>query len=553
MKKFNTVLAIGAALLSAAPQAMAADLIYNFKGYGFEPDRSLVSFNTMLVENGKVLDRGNADLLKKYPDASRQDMQGKTILPGLIDAHGHFMGLGQSLLAVDVRDIRSEQQTVAKTLQFAEVHPELEWVTGRGWNQVLWPDKQFPSKTSLDEFISNRPVVLERIDGHAVWANSLALKKAGISKDTLDPPGGQLLRDASGEPTGVLIDNAMDILREHMPADTPQQLQQQFDAAQQHLLELGITSMHDAGTEKAAYDFYLDALEQRKFKMRIYAMLAGWDAQFKSMLDKGFITDPEDMLSIRSVKLVADGALGSRGAALLKPYDDDPHNNGLMVTSEKQLSELLPELVKRDYQVNIHAIGDKANHVALNQFAAVRDVSKARHLRHRIEHAQIIALEDIPRFKSLDIIASMQPTHATSDKNMAGDRIGEQRLAGAYAWQTLLKQGTLIAAGSDFPVELANPFYGIHAAVTRQDRDNQPPGGWRPQEKMTLEQALRAFTIDAAYAGYQEKVIGGLSKNQWADFVVIDRDIFAIPEQDLWKVQVLQTWVAGKQQYNKAL
>lgn len=549
MNNCRQLIAMVALLIVAIPSWADVTLWYNGNGYGFDQNKALRHFEALAVENGKVLEVGNNAIKQHYPDAKLIDLDGKAVLPGLIDAHGHFMGLGYSLLEADVRDIRSKLATVKAVASFAKQNPDLDWVRGGGWNQVLWPENDFPNATDLDEFIQNRPVWLERVDGHAGWANSLALKMAGIDASTIDPPGGQILRDKDGKPTGILIDNAMQLMREALPQYDANSFNLAFEAAQSHLLALGLTSIHDAGIERDVYDFYQHQVANNKLKMRIYAMIGGWDSHLLSMLEKGFVQDAQDLLSIRSVKLVADGALGSRGAALLEPYSDDHDNTGLMVTSEQDLNQLYEQIIKRGFQLNVHAIGDRANRIVLDQYQAAYQKVGGKDLRHRIEHAQIVNPADIPRFKQLNLIASMQPTHATSDKNMAGDRLGKERLKGAYAWHSMLAQGTIVAGGSDFPVELANPFFGLHAAVTRQDRDNQPKKGWLPEQKMTREQALRAFTADAAYAAFQEDKIGSLSQGQWADFIVVDRDIFAIPEQDIWKTQVLQTWIAGEQQF----
>ncbi|WP_438862340.1 amidohydrolase [Neptunicella sp.] len=549
MNNCRQLIAMVALLIVAIPSWADVTLWYNANGYGFDQNKALRHFEALAVENGKVLEVGNNAIKQHYPDAKLIDLDGKAVLPGLIDAHGHFMGLGYSLLEADVRDIRSKLATVKAVASFAKQNPDLDWVRGGGWNQVLWPENDFPNATDLDEFIQNRPVWLERVDGHAGWANSLALKMAGIDASTIDPPGGQILRDKDGKPTGILIDNAMQLMREALPQYDANSFNLAFEAAQSHLLALGLTSIHDAGIEQDVYDFYQHQVANNKLKMRIYAMIGGWDSNLLSMLEKGFVQDDQDLLSIRSVKLVADGALGSRGAALLEPYSDDHDNTGLMVTSEQDLNRLYEQIIKRGFQLNVHAIGDRANRIVLDQYQAAYQKVGGKDLRHRIEHAQIVNPADIPRFKQLKLIASMQPTHATSDKNMAADRLGEERLKGAYAWHSMLAQGTIVAGGSDFPVELANPFFGLHAAVTRQDRNNQPKNGWLPEQKMTREQALRAFTADAAYAAFQEDKIGSLSQGQWADFIVVDRDIFAIPEQDIWKTKVLQTWIAGEQQF----
>jgi predicted amidohydrolase YtcJ len=285
--------------------------------------------------------------------------------------------------------------------------------------------------------------------------------------------------------------------------------------------------------------------------MRIYPMIAATSAQLNQLLEKGHVQDQNDWLSVRSVKLYGDGALGSRGAALLQPYSDDPDNSGLLVTREQDLKPLFDLVLGNGFQLNFHAIGDKANRLALDQFADSFKRIGGKSLRNRVEHAQVINVDDIPRFKTLNIIPAMQPTHATSDMNMAEDRVGADRLKGAYAWQTFLKQGSPVAFGSDFPVELSNPFFGLHAAVTRQDRNNSPNKGWIPSEAVTVKQAFRGFTLDAAYAAHQENILGGLTEGKWADFILIDQDVFTISPQDIWKTQVLETWIAGEKRFTK--
>lgn len=528
----------------------AAKSIYvtNVKGYTINQQHVLQQFSSILIENGKVVAL-NPD---KEITANTKliDGQGKVMLPGLIDAHGHMLGLGNTLLKVDVRDLSSARETALKVQEYAKQNPELAWIRGRGWNQVLWQGKAFPTAQQLDEYVKNKPVYLERVDGHAGWANSHAFKLAGISADTLDPPGGKILRNADGEPSGVLIDNAMYLLEKHIPKEDDGFYRASLEAASDHLLALGITSMHDAGISAKVYNFYQALAADQALRVRVYAMLSATDPDIVAMLDNGYVNDPADFLSVRSVKAYGDGALGSRGAALLQPYSDATHNHGLLVTRMKDVKPLFDLVIGKKFQLNYHAIGDRANRIALDQFQDTFSRLGGKSLRHRVEHTQVVAVEDIPRFKQLDIIPAMQPTHATSDMNMAEDRIGKDRLRGAYAWQTFLKQGSKLAFGSDFPVELANPFFGLHAAVTRQDRNNMPPGGWIPEEALSIEQAFKAFTLDAAYAAHQEQILGGLTKGKWADFILVDQDIFRIPGQDLWKTKVLETWVAGKKVYD---
>lgn len=548
IKIIQTSLLLTLTVISTSTLSQAT-LVHNVKGYTYLNSGELTQFSAIVFEDGKVIATGD-NLQKSYPDSTIIDGEGKTMLPGLTDGHVHYLGLGFNLLQVDVRDIPSKQKTAFKVAQYAKENPELAWIKGRGWNQVLWPSKKFPTAKDLDEYIVDKPVVLGRVDGHAVWLNSKAMSLAGITRNTISPDGGEIVKDKTGEPTGVLIDNAENLVWEKIPKQTDVERLAAFNKVNQHLLELGITSVHDAGIDHDSYHFLQDQIKAENFKVRVYAMLAATDDKLEEMLEHGYIEDDNDMLSIRSVKIYGDGALGSRGAAMLAPYHDDPENRGLLLTKPDRLRELYKIIFNYDFQVNIHAIGDRANKIALDEFEfAFKNKPSSKKLRNRIEHAQVIDVEDIPRFKTLDVLPSMQPTHATSDKNMAQDRIGEERLKGAYAWQTFLKQGSKVIAGSDFPVELANPFFGLHAAVTRQDRDNQPEQGWIKQESLTIEQAFKAFTLDAAYGAHQDKVLGGLEKGKWADFILIDQDIFDIEPKDIWKTKVLQTWVAGSKQH----
>lgn len=526
-------------------------VIANVNGYTFNQGRELISFSTLVIKDGKILATGHQPLSQEFPDATLIDGQGQTLLPGIIDAHGHIIGLGKDLLSVDIRGLDSVEKTLAVVRAYGAAHRDLKWIRGRGWNQVLWKGQSYPNAAQLNEGIKDRPVWLRRVDGHAGWANDKALELAGINKQTIAPDGGEILRDHKGKATGILIDNAMELVEKHLPVSSEAYLQQALKAAGQHLLSVGITSAHDAGIDYQQYQLYQKNARQGKLPIRIYAMLSVTDPKLGTMLKAGHIRSDDDFLSIRSVKVYGDGALGSRGAALLAPYSDQHTNSGLLVTSQARLPDVFDHIIGHNFQLNYHAIGDRANRLALDHYQSTFKRLGGEQLRHRVEHTQVVALSDIPRFKQLNIIPSMQPVHATSDMNMAGDRLGPDRLKGAYAWQTFLKQGSVIAAGSDFPVELANPFHGIHAAVTRQKHNNQPEKGWIPEEAFSLQQALRAFTLDAAYSAHQEKVLGTLEPGKWADFILIDSDPFSIPQSDLWKVKVNQTWIAGEKRYEK--
>jgi predicted amidohydrolase YtcJ len=525
-------------------------LINNIQGYSFDNNRQLFEFDSMAIAAGKVLETGTS-IGANYPEANIIDGQGKTLIPGIIDAHGHVSSLGYTLQRIDVRQAGSAVEAAAAVGDYAASNQYLSWVRGRGWNQVLWPDKQFPTAAQLDREISDRPVWLERIDGHAGWGNSKALELAGITRDTVSPAGGEILKDANGEPTGVLIDNAMNLVSAVIPAPNQSEIAAALDAVSSHLLSLGITSTHDAGTTAAEHQLYRQMADSGEMPVRVYGMISSTEPSLEQILAAGHSEDRYQLYSARSIKIYTDGALGSRGAAMLEPYSDRPGHRGLLLTSAAQLRKLFKLATEADFQVAIHAIGDKGNRIALDEIEHAYATVGGRHLRHRIEHSQVVAIDDIPRFKSLDVIPSMQPTHATSDMNMAEIRIGRERLKGAYAWRTFLDQGSIVVSGSDYPVELANPFDGIHAAVTRQNKANQPEGGWLPEEAMTIEEAMRSFSIDAAWGAHQEDSLGGLTKGKWADFIVIDQDIYNIPAEDIWKTQVLETWLAGKLVYTK--
>jgi predicted amidohydrolase YtcJ len=525
--------------------------IGNVRGYTLNDAGQLIRFSNIVFDAGKVTAIGGEELSQRYANAAFVDGKNKVMLPGLIDSHGHVMGLGQTLLQVDLRESESALDAAKMVQSYAKSQQGLAWITGRGWNQVLWPGKTYPTASVLDEYVNNKPVMLSRVDGHASWVNSKALEIAGITKDTLDPPGGKIVRDKQGNPTGILIDNAESLLLKHLPKTSEATLTAQLNAAAKQLLSEGITSVHDAGIDKVVYNYYKKRVAEHSLPVRIYPMIAATSPVLKQLLETGHVQDQYDWLSIRSVKAYGDGALGSRGAALLKPYSDAPDNKGLLVTRETDLKPLFDLVLGNGFQLNFHAIGDRANRLALDQFADSFNRIGGKSLRNRVEHAQVINVDDIPRFKTLNIIPAMQPTHATSDMNMAKDRVGANRLKGAYAWQTFLKQGSPVAFGSDFPVELSNPFFGLHAAVTRQNRNNSPDNGWIPSEAVTVKQAFRGFTLDAAYAAHQEKILGGLTAGKWADFILIDQDIFTISPQDIWKTQVLETWIAGERRFTK--
>ena len=549
----KTRFALAITALLATQSIFGADLfVDNVNGYTLDAGGKLQHFAAMLVEDGKVLATGNhADMAKRAGDARVIDGKGRTLLPGLIDAHGHVMGLGAMTLQADVTGTTSLDAALAKIKTFAATHKDDPWILGRGWNQVIWKLGRFPTAKELDAVVSDRPVFLSRIDGHAGWANSAALKLAGVSKDTKDPVGGRIERDAEGNPSGVFVDAAMGLIGRKIPPPTEAQRSAALSSALDMMASVGLTGVGDAGIDVDTFNLYKRFADEGKLSARIYAMIHGTGKDFDVISKDGpLIGYGHDFLSVRSVKLYADGALGSRGAAMLMPYSDDAKNSGLLFSPPAEMTAMISKALGKGYQVCVHAIGDKANREVLDSFAAAyKKHPEGKKLRNRIEHAQIVSVDDIPRFVDLDLIASMQPTHATSDMNMAEDRVGHERIKGAYAWRTFLKQGTRIAGGSDFPVESPNPFFGLHAAVTRQDHEGHPPGGWYPKQALTMTEALRAFTLDAAYAEHEEDTLGTLEPGRWADFILVDQDIFKVDPGKVWKTKVLQTWVGGKSVY----
>jgi predicted amidohydrolase YtcJ len=538
--------------------AHADTVIDNANGYTLNARGDVVQFTSLAFDdNGKIIAVGGAkDVAARAPQAKHVDMAGRTVLPGLIDAHGHVFGLGGMLTQLDLSATTSLQQALGAIADYARANPQGAWLRGRGWNQENWKLGRFPTAKELDGVVGERPVWLERVDGHAGWANSRALALAGITDKTPDPAGGKIVRDENGHATGVLVDAAKGLMEKVLPQPTEQEGRVMLDRALQKMASVGLTGAHDAGITVAQDKLYRDYADHGKLTARIYAMIGGTGPDFDQLSKNGPVNSyGKDMYALRAVKLYSDGALGSRGAALLAPYSDDPHSHGLLFHSNQEIDAMIAKAMKKGYQVNVHAIGDAGNKQILDTFAKEIPANRAKNggneLRHRIEHAQVVALGDIPRFKSIGIIPSMQPTHATSDKNMAEQRIGAKRMEGAYAWRTFLQQGSRIACGSDFPVEAPNPFFGIHAAVTRQDAGGQPIAGWYPAPAMSLKEAFRCFTLDAAYAGHQEKTLGSLEVGKYADFIVIDRDLFKMSPYDIYKTGVLETWVAGHQVYRK--
>ncbi|MBA3563009.1 MAG: amidohydrolase [Gammaproteobacteria bacterium] len=540
---------LGLSLL-ALPAAGADRVFENLRGYTWTAD-GLRRFEALRISSaGRVVATGNSETIGRGDGLRHIDGKGATLLPGLIDAHGHVLDLGRTALQVDLSDASSLKEALRKVEAFATAHADASWILGRGWNQELWPSRTFPLASDLDAVINDRPVFLTRVDGHAAWANTHAMRLAGVDAQTREPDGGAILRTDEGEPSGVFVDAAMTLIESEIPQPTAAQDEAALLLAIEQLASVGVTSVHDAGVSAATVDLYRKLADEGRLELRVYAMLSGAEENLRSF-EAPLIGYGKDRLTVRSVKLYADGALGSRGAALLAAYSDVTSTRGLLFHDLAEMRRLIEKINARGFQASVHAIGDAANRLVLDAFSSVQG-GRPSGLRNRIEHAQVVAPDDLSRFRELGLVASMQFTHATSDKNMAEARVGPDRIEGAYAWRSLVDRGTLLAGGSDFPVEDPNPFFGLHAAVARQDRHGRPPGGWYAGQALNVGEALRAFTLNAAYAAHQEDRLGSLEPGKWADFILVDRDPFSIPARDLWRVQVVETWLAGERIYWQA-
>jgi predicted amidohydrolase YtcJ len=493
---------------------------------------------------------GRDDLLSRYPDAARIDVGG-TVVPGLIDAHGHVSGLGMSRLQADLVGTRSRAEVLQRLQAFARDLPPGTWLVGRGWDQNDWPERRFPGAADLDAAFPDRPVWLSRIDGHAGWANSAAMR--AVARDLTgdwQPEGGRIERDASGKPTGLFVDAAMVLLDNAMPAPDEATATRALELGMQEAVEHGLTGVHDAGVSLAEMRRYQALADAGRMPLRVYAMADGNGKALDWLCSDGAYRHAGGRLQMRAVKLYADGALGSRGAALLADYSDDAGNRGLLVTSREDLAAAMEKARRCGVQAATHAIGDRGNQMVLELYAAAWNTAAparagADH-RWRIEHAQVLAPDDLPRLAALGVVASMQPTHATSDMPWAQDRLGPERVVGSYAWRQVRDSGARLALGSDFPVESVDPRLGLYAATTRTDAAGQPVGGWRPEELLTPFEALRGFTLDAAWAGFGEGEVGSLEVGKRADFVVLGQDPLAIPAASLRTLEVRATYVDGR-------
>lgn len=528
-------------------------------------NRNAPEAEALAVSGDRILAVGSDDEVGGYvgTDTEVVDLEGKTVVPGMIDSHVHFVGLGNRLLQLDARNVSDKDEIIERVAEHVAAAAPGEWIQGRGWDQNRWTVKEFPTKEELDGVSPENPVFLRRVDGHAAWVNSLALEIAGISRETPDPPGGEIIRYASGEPAGTLVDNAFRLVSEHIPPISREQKRRAIGLAIQECLASGLTGVHEAGGYREDIELYEEMMREDAFDLRIYEFLR-WPTDEQKLphtyeeLDYYLAQGPQvglhgNRLTIRGIKMSIDGALGSRGAALLEPYEDDPDNRGLLRLTEDEVYATIVRGLEAGFQVTTHAIGDRANRLVLDTMERALEATGAEDARLRIEHAQILHPDDVPRFAELGVIPSMQPTHCTTDMNWAATRLGEERTEYAYAWRSLLDSGVPIAGGSDAPVEPVQPLPGIYAAVARRDLETGWPGeeGWHPEQKVTREEALRMFTIDAAYSVFEEDLKGSLEPGKLADIVVLSKDIMTIPAEEILTTEVLMTFLGGELVYEK--
>lgn len=539
------VLAISVTLFLCCTTNKEVDLIvYNANIYTV--DSSFSRAQAFAIKNGIFIDIGSSEeIMQKYTAKEHIDAQGRAIYPGLYDAHAHFFMLAELLEQVDLGGAQSIAEVVERLKAYQKAYPDKKWLVGGGWDQNLWDGKSFPSKDSLDKYFPETPVFLSRVDYHAAWVNSKALEAARISSaQTVE--GGLIVSDTLGLPTGILLDNAMQLVSQYIPAAEERSLLLSLRRAQDSLLSVGLTSIVDAGLTLEQLEYLKKFYQQDSLKIRDYAMIAGNPGSIDKYIRDGFYES--DRLTIRSVKLMADGALGSRGACLLDHYHDAA-TRGFLLHSPEEFDRVIERLALTDFQVNTHAIGDSANRLILDAYG--RHLKDGKNRRWRIEHAQVVSPTDFAKFSRFHILPSVQPTHATSDMYWVEDRLGPQRVKGAYAYKELLKQYGKLALGSDFPVEHFNPLYGFHAAVARVDKTGFPKGGFQIENAISREDALRGMTIWAAFSCFQEKKRGSIERGKDADFVIMEKDIMTAPAEELRDIKTWRTVIGGETVFSR--
>jgi predicted amidohydrolase YtcJ len=542
------------ALLAASSPSAAedrADLILRH-GVFYPVDTPGAVEGSMAVRGGRIVYLGSdaGALARRGPATELIELAGRAVTPGLIDAHAHLSGFAAALTEVDLTGVASYEEVVTRIRQAAAQRPAGSWVQGRGWDQNRWPDHAFPSHSALSRAVPDHPVWLTRVDGHAALLNAAAMAALGVSAAMHDPPGGRLLRDAHGEPTGVLVDNAMAVSR-GVPEASLEERQRQLVTAAERCLAVGLTTVTDMGVRAPTYAAYTALRRADRLPLRVALFAADEAGWLDEWFRRGPEIDPQARLQLRGVKLYADGALGSRGAALLEPYSDDAGNLGLLVSTAAHLEEIAKRAARAGFQVAIHAIGDRGGLLALDAMEKAMG-GPAPERRFRLEHAQVLRVQDIERMARLGIVASMQPTHATSDMGWAEARLGAARLERAYAWRKVLAAGGRLALGSDVPVESPDPRLGLYAAVTRQDLRGLPPGGWLPAERLTRQEALRGFTLDAAWSLFLDHEVGSLAIGKRADLVVFAEDPMRVPAPEMAHAEIDLTLVDGHVVYRRS-
>lgn len=532
-------------ILASCSSHDKADLII-YNGTVYTVDSTFTKATCFAIKEGKFVAIGDsATVFGKYQSDSVVNAEGKAVYPGLYDAHAHFYGLGQMLDQADLVDTQSPEEIVERLKKYQAEHPDAVWIIGQGWDQNDWTVKEFPTKDILDKAFPDQPVYLKRIDGHAGWVNSKALQLAKITADTKAEGGLVIVKN--GQPTGVLIDRAQQLVKTLNPTPTKQEITSRLLKAQQICFQYGLTNVGDAGVELDLID-HIDSLQKAgTLKIRLYPMVRVGQDNIDKMLKKGvYVTD---RLNLRSFKIYADGALGSRGACLLKPYNDSPETTGFLLYSPAELEKWISQLANSEFQANTHCIGDSANRLMLNLYAKYLKGKNNR--RWRIEHAQIVDAADVSKFGEYNILPSAQPTHATSDMYWAGQRVGKDREKNGYIFKTLMEQNQKIALGTDFPVEAVSPFYTFHSAVYRQDAKGFPAGGYQMEGALSREQTLRGMTIWAAYGNFEEGRLGSIEVGKAADFTILEKDLMTAPANELRDVKVLKTYVAGEKVFER--
>jgi predicted amidohydrolase YtcJ len=544
------VLAFG--VLTSCGKSQTAGRVF-LNGHVITMTDSLPEAEAFAVDSGRIAAVGTSEEIRAaYPGAPATDLEGKTVMPGIVESHVHLFSLGQSFLELNLEGIQSPDEVVEKVRERATRTPAGEWITGWGWDEGAWA-RNYPSNEALSQASPRNPVWLRGLHGFAGWANDQALAIAGITRDTPNPQNGEILKNAAtGKPTGILRNEAQGLVTVHIPPPSPAMMEQAMTLAGEECLRYGLTTVHDANVNTAMLDALHSLASRQMLKNRVYVMLDVTDKDLiESYLQRGPEVDPERRLTVRCIKIFADGALGSRGAALFEPYSDAPDARGQMTTSKADIEEITERALRSGFQVAVHAIGDRANRLTLDAYeAALSQVPEARDPRLRIEHAQVVSQEDIPRFSKLGIIASMQPPHCTSDMPWAETRVGPERIKGAYAWRSFLNAGVRVPLNSDFPGETPNPFWGMYAAETRKSPEGEPEGGWYPGQCLTRREVLQAYTIESAFAGFTENDLGRIAPGMLADFIVISDNILALPPASLLTLKVEQTYVGGQRVFS---